>query len=600
MNLTCVQNRLQFVNNGNLNDQSPMIECSDIKIELKPHQKTMLHAMGVLEDGNRMTRTNLYVHSNVGVLADSTGSGKSIDILAHICNRPVYFPKEHIVEHYSNIAYFKSSEKQGCIYSNLIVVPHSCMSQWQTYITKLTDLPLTVVAKRKDIEKFVVETHSNQKGITLCSSSMYNEFVDAYYPKWTRVIFDEADSINIAAARKPNTFFTWFVTSSLQNLFFPSGSYPMQCVLPGSSRYITQRKYIDGIRRNGFIKDTFRILETDHATSLIDCIVLKNNDEFIRSSFSLPKPETNVIECRTPIYLQILIGNVNNQIINMLNAGDLQGAIDKLGCDVDTFDNITTGVTKVYTLKIENLKQQLDCESRLQFTRPHEKETQLNRIKQYQESIASYENKISSIKASLEEYEQGMCQICMDEYTNPTIVKCCQNVFCFECITRCMNTTSKCPLCRSVLSVDSVSVIDNYCQQTKPTPAQLPSKEQAIMKILNMYQGKFLIYSAHEQSFVHIEEALKSSQKQFTRLLGSISRVNVILNRYRNGDLDILMLNATHYGTGLNLENTTDLIFYHSMSPDMEKQVIGRAQRAGRTQPLRIHYLYQENEINHA
>ena len=57
------------------------------------------------------------------------------------------------------------------------------------------------------------------------------------------------------------------------------------------------------------------------------------------------------------------------------------------------------------------------------------------------------------------------------------------------------------------------------------------------------------------------------------------------------------MLNTNYYGTGLNLENTTDLIFYHKMSSDMEKQVIGRAQRVGRTSVLNIHYLYQDNEI---
>ena len=57
------------------------------------------------------------------------------------------------------------------------------------------------------------------------------------------------------------------------------------------------------------------------------------------------------------------------------------------------------------------------------------------------------------------------------------------------------------------------------------------------------------------------------------------------------------MLNTNHYGTGLNLENTTDLIFYHKMSCDMEKQVIGRAQRVGRTSDLNIHYLFQDNEI---
>ena len=39
-----------------------------------------------------------------------------------------------------------------------------------------------------------------------------------------------------------------------------------------------------------------------------------------------------------------------------------------------------------------------------------------------------------------------------------------------------------------------------------------------------------------------------------------------------------------------------DILVYHRMSKDLEKQVIGRAQRLGRTVPLNITYLCHENE----
>ena len=42
---------------------------------------------------------------------------------------------------------------------------------------------------------------------------------------------------------------------------------------------------------------------------------------------------------------------------------------------------------------------------------------------------------------------------------------------------------------------------------------------------------------------------------------------------------------------GMNLENTTDVIFYHKTETVMYKQVIGRAQRPGRTSCLNVHNL---------
>ena len=46
----------------------------------------------------------------------------------------------------------------------------------------------------------------------------------------------------------------------------------------------------------------------------------------------------------------------------------------------------------------------------------------------------------------------------------------------------------------------------------------------------------------------------------------------------------------------MNLENSSDIIFVHKMNKDMEKQVIGRAQRLGRKSKLNIIYLLYENE----
>ena len=47
----------------------------------------------------------------------------------------------------------------------------------------------------------------------------------------------------------------------------------------------------------------------------------------------------------------------------------------------------------------------------------------------------------------------------------------------------------------------------------------------------------------------------------------------------------------------MNLEMTTDIIIYHKLTKDLERQVIGRGQRLGRTCVLNVHHLCYDNEM---
>ena len=44
-------------------------------------------------------------------------------------------------------------------------------------------------------------------------------------------------------------------------------------------------------------------------------------------------------------------------------------------------------------------------------------------------------------------------------------------------------------------------------------------------------------------------------------------------------------------GAGINLQEATDIIMYHSISSEHRRQIIGRANRIGRTCELTVHNL---------
>ena len=63
------------------------------------------------------------------------------------------------------------------------------------------------------------------------------------------------------------------------------------------------------------------------------------------------------------------------------------------------------------------------------------------------------------------------------------------------------------------------------------------------------------------------------------------------ITNFISGDSKVLFLYSTNNGAGINLQEATDIILYHEMSDHFVTQVIGRANRIGRTESLTVHHL---------
>ena len=99
-------------------------------------------------------------------------------------------------------------------------------------------------------------------------------------------------------------------------------------------------------------------------------------------------------------------------------------------------------------------------------------------------------------------------------------------------------------------------------------------------------------------SFERTVEILDNRKINYSDVKGNKHRINNTIIDYKNGFIKVLLVNIYNYGSGLNLECSTDIIMFHKFDKLIESQVIGRAQRSGRTEPLNIHYLLNENEIS--
>ena len=110
-----------------------------------------------------------------------------------------------------------------------------------------------------------------------------------------------------------------------------------------------------------------------------------------------------------------------------------------------------------------------------------------------------------------------------------------------------------------------------------------------------------MIFADYDNSFNDIISYLNEVGLKHSKVMGSVATIGNIIRRYKSYDisdrLDILMLNADYCASGMNLENTTDIILFHSMTEQKTKQIIGRGQRPGRTDALNIWKLCYSTEI---
>lgn len=113
---------------------------------------------------------------------------------------------------------------------------------------------------------------------------------------------------------------------------------------------------------------------------------------------------------------------------------------------------------------------------------------------------------------------------------------------------------------------------------------------------------KILVFANFRETLVNLEKKLDKQKVRYLKLLGKPAQIDDIVRRYwlPNSDPEsvaVLLVNGSKYCAGLNLQNTTDLIYTHKViDKNIETQIAGRAARYGREFNLNVHYVLYQNE----
>lgn len=476
---------------------------------------------------------------------------------------------------------------------------------------------------------FLDKEKTEKLDVILVSATFYNLFalyINREHYTINRLIIDECNSVKGNRLVEIKRIFTWLITSSIQSMMTSNGYIQKPHTDPtyGYLRYTRERT----VNSTGFILNIIKELYENKDEN--NKLYLVNRPEYIEQSMSLPEMKIILIISKDNLNIQVLGGIVSHDVLQMLNAGDIDGIITKLDVAVGNETNIIEMITRKYQdeLKVKEYELKVAIENP-KYNPKNETIGVINK----RTAIVELKKKIACIEERIKTVES--CPICYDDFNNPAITPCCSNKFCFDCITMVLNSKPQCPLCKAELHIKNMMIISNKSKEEmkKANEANIKAKiKQKSLEEQNKaktYDGKlellrenaknyskygnmdkifelnhnnpkkkYLIFTEYESTLNDkITNMLDKWSLKYGRIKGSGIMITNLVEQYKTGNINTLLINSKYFGSGMNLENTTDIIIIHKMQADVEMQVIGRAQRFGRVGNLRVWKLYYQNEV---
>ena len=333
-------------------------------------------------------------------------------------------------------------------------------------------------------------------------------------------------------------------------------------------------------------------------------------------------PIINFIPCKDR-FSDNIPNIISDEVIRLLNEDDINGAIIKSGFDISTKDTIIVNITRELTEKLQYLEDKINDEIS-EDDKPN-----------IQNQIDDLKDKINSIMSRID-IEDKRCVICLSEFIKPTVIDCCQNLFCFECISKSIVIAPHCPICRSKIAKENIRIIDDgtpierNIQEVLEDFSKLDTiiqnsinktRQENLRRLLKHIKSieknhKIIIYcqNMYDDTYNTLIETFSKEGIRFE----TVKKINVkkndrIVKEYQNGDfvnaicIPSYVCNFLTMGDNtvnlccdmkLNLCNTTDIIFCNLIPKKNENAVINYTKDPKRDKRVRVWKIYTQYEID--
>jgi hypothetical protein len=602
-----------------VNDTSGyVLQPPEIKVPMRPHQLAMIQAMYDKEkscvEGFQIKDETHY--SQIAILGDKVGSGKTLTMLGYIAHKdrnPVTNVFQRLSEKSQSVFWSrKPVHVPECSGNVLIIVPHTLFHQWKHAIQQQTTLSFFEVKTTKALEKPDFATLIKTRAITLMSNTIIKTFMAKENNdkiQWSSIVFDEVDSIQFTSTvPMPKANFYWLITATWPNVLFHglymymSNTYLTQRMATGLHPDLVQSLYQDqisphysryDIRSAAFFSDFI----SKHPAR--GHLVLRTQSDFMEQSWRSPPIVEQRIECDSPVSHRIVAQFVTPEIQELLHAGDIQGALEKLGVDNTSKSSLISALSDTREKELDRLEKTLAFKESIEYATPQAKEQAIASLKG---KIASLKEQVDTLKNRLLHVKDEICAICYEEPSVPTFVMCCERLFCGACIINCIQRNPSCPLCRASLDSRRLRYLNKEDGLDIPEKNEIisprkPKKRDALLKLIkDTPSGRFLVFNRYDNPFLELEEELVRMNVKVATVKGNKDHISSILKQFEKGEIQVLLMNSMQSGAGIDLKSATHIVLMHIMKREEEQQIVGRAIRLGRNEQLNLIRLVHNGE----
>jgi len=556
---------LNEVYNNTIMPSKVAAQAAVIKTKLYPHQTTMVNGMHLYRD--KMTRGFLHgnqaINGKVGIIGDPPGTGKTLTVLAYIASQVATFPRITCELTNNSSKYFFSHELyqlSDASSTNLIIVPHSLFNQWRNDISKHTTMLYTPIETKRILKGDNLAENIVNRNFVLTTNKCYKsvqEFANANGIQWNNIFVDEASSIYINSSDPALKFqFLWLITNNWIPLLFKNPSviksnlYYLKDrikIHPDFERWLLDNMnahYVGVLVASSFLMDYLPLYHDNRGL-----IVLRNLTDVVNSSINLPQLLNENIQCRPNITL--------NSLTSYYLARNME-------------PNITSN-------KVINIFQSLGVE-----------------FKEVDEYMLN--QPVSKHNLIKRKYNEDECIICLEKCEYPTIVNCCNNIYCGKCLLKNMLVNFKCPTCREVLQINNICCLKTLTDEEK---IMAKNKTDVCLDIINKNKnGKIIIFSSFDNIYYQLFEEIDKLGLKAERIDNNLFSLLKIIKNFNEGKTNILFISNIEMIRGISLDSISHLIFYHDQPVSELKQIlIHSAQRIGRQNPLKLIHLNSEIQV---
>jgi hypothetical protein len=517
-----------------LTDRSPRASPYNARLELRDHQQAMLARCMRIEELAIANAGPLPDNPTVGLLADKPGSGKTFVILSLA-----------MMDRQRGKGARGGGQGQGGAPPggpNVIVVPHAIHGQWTDAVTRLCGSALTVRSFVEYADSAALYHNAApllRQDLVITTPLYFNVVADAMREagiRARRVVIDEVDNgvDELIRADLPCDF-KWLV----------SASYLVRARAPPAEA--------SGFRR-WFQPKAKREADAVYADAVCLC-----QDAFVDRCFPLEPPLLRAVECRS-LPLERLAGVLDDADMRAANALD-PGAVRLRNVETVALDeaallrNVTDDLAQ--TAEAERARMAYNVE----LVNPDKPMTDAEAV--VLENVrAERRRQREQSEERLEAAEAKLRRIC-ERHIDPEPAK-----------------------------ADKLGALRDMFERG------------ADVKDGGSLGTDVLVFSSNGGGFARLRAMLRETGVEHEELDGgTMHAVDAAIAKFKRAGVDaarrsrrVLLVDPELHGCGLNLENTTDVIFLHRMAAVLYEQLVGRAQRPGRRSQLRVHQLLYAHE----